>query len=334
MISICIARMKPVFAALAACLLTASLSACANSEMGSAVEQSLAADPNLQKNASTRTPDGTATQSPPPDRTSDRDNVIVEREPIDTPEPLNPPQDPPEIAAQTAETVLSTWSDGEIPEPLRQYVADLIELGVLTPADLAPDRTVMRRQYVRWLMLANNKMYAHNPGKQIRPSTSKSAEPVFQDVPRTDPDFPLIQGLAEAGILPSRLTGDGTVVLFRPDTALTRAEMILWKVPLDIRRALPTATIDTVKETWGFQDAAKIDPKSLRAVLADYQNGEKANIRRSFGYTNLFQPTKTVSAIEAAASLWYFGYQGDGISAVEAIAIARSKEQTPTVSGQ
>lgn len=329
--------MKPVFAALAACLLTASLTACANSEMGSAVEQSLAADPNLQKNSSTLTPDGTATQSPPPDRTSDRDNLIVERESINTSSPLNPPQDPPEIAnqpAQTAETVSSTWSDKEIPEPLRQYVTDLMELEVLTSADLAPDRTVMRRQYVRWLMLANNKMYAHNPGKQIRPSRSKSAKPVFQDVPRTDPDFPLIQGLAEAGILPSRLTGDATVVLFRPDTPLTRADMILWKVPLDIRRALPTAEIDTVKETWGFQDAAKIDPKSLRAVLADYQNGEKANIRRSFGYTNLFQPTKTVSAIEAAASLWYFGYQGEGISAEEAIAIARSKDPTPTVSGQ
>lgn len=325
--------MKPVFAAIAACLLTASLTACADSEMGSAVEQSLAADPNVQKNPSTVTPDRTATQSPPRSRprTSDQDNSTAERESesIDTSDALNPPQEPQEIANQpssTTETVSSTWSDREIPEPLRQYVADLMELGVLTSADFVPDKTVRRREYVRWLVVANNRMYAHNPGKQIRPPTSKSAEPVFQDVPRTDPDFPLIQGLAEAGILPSKLTGDETVVLFRPDTPLTRADMILWKVPLDIRRALPTATIDTVKETWGFQDAAKIEPKSLRAVLADFQNGQKANIRRSFGYTNLFQPTKTVSSVEAAATLWYFGYQGEGISAQEAIEIARSKE--------
>ena len=329
--------MKPVFAAIAACLLTASLTACANSEMGSAIEQSLAADPNRQKNPSTLTPDRTATQSPPRDRdrTSDQHNSTAEPESINTSDPLNPPQEPQEIPnqpAQTPETVSSTWSDKEIPEPLRQYVADLMELGILTPADFAPDKAVRRREYVRWLVAANNRMYAHNPGKQIRRPTSTSSEPVFQDVRPTDPDFSLIQGLAEAGILPSRLTGDATVVLFRPDTALTRAEMILWKVPLDIRRALPTATIDTVKETWGFQDAAKIDPKSLRAVLADFQNGEKANIRRSFGYTNLFQPTKNVSGVEAAASLWYFGYQGEGISAGEAIDIARSKDPTPTVS--
>jgi len=323
--------MKPVLAVIAACLLTTSLTACANSEMGSAVEQSLAADPGPSANPSTGTPDKTTTPRGAKNQPS-RDRAQTSAPtpaPIPSNGQLNPPEQPEESPNQlpeTTETVSSTWSEKEIPEPLRQYVADLMELEVLTSADFAPDRTVTRRQYVRWLVVANNKMYAHNPGKQIRPSTSKSAEPVFQDVPRTDPDFPLIQGLAEAGILPSRLTGDGTVVLFRPDTPLTRAEMILWKVPMDIRRALPTATIDTVKETWGFQDAAKIDPKSLGAVLADFQNGEKANIRRSLGYTNLFQPTKTVSSVEAAATLWYFGYQGEGISAGEAIDIARSKE--------
>lgn len=318
--------MKPVLAVIAACLLTTSLTACANSEIGTEVEKSLAADPRPSANPSTETPDRTKNPTPSRDRAQTSAPTPA---PIPSNGQLNAPEQPeesPNQLTETTETVSSTWWSKDIPEPLRDLVADLMELEVLTSDDFAPDRTVTRRQYVRWLVVANNKIYAHNPGKQIRPSTSKSAEPVFQDVPRTDPDFPLIQGLAEAGILPSRLTGDGTVVLFRPDTALTRAEMILWKVPLDIRRALPTATIDTVKETWGFQDAAKIDPKSLRAVLADFQNGEKANIRRSFGYTNLFQPTKTVSGVEAAATLWYFGYQGEGISAQEAIDIARSKE--------
>lgn len=322
--------MKPVFAAITASLLTISLTACANSEIGKTVEQSLAADPNLQNNPSTRMPPQPERPParPPIAQTPDRNSKIAERDPSNNSDALTPPQEPQSGQNQppeTTEKVSGTWSDGDIPEPLRQYVADLMELGVLTPADFEANQTVTRRQYVGWLVVANNKMYAHNPGKQIRLG-AKSAEPVFQDVPRTDPDFPLIQGLAEAGILPSRLTGDATVVLFRPDTPLTRADMILWKVPLDIRRALPTATIDTVKETWGFQDAAKIDPKSLRAVLADFQNGEKANIRRSLGYTNLFQPTKTVSGVEAAATLWYFGYQGEGISAQEAIDIARSKE--------
>jgi hypothetical protein len=79
-----------------------------------------------------------------------------------------------------------------------------------------------------------------------------------------------------------------------------------------------------VKQTWGFQDVGKIDPKALRAVLADFQSGEQSNIRRVFGYTTLFQPKKPVTRAEAAAALWYFGTQGDGVSAADALKLKRS----------
>jgi hypothetical protein len=111
--------------------------------------------------------------------------------------------------------------------------------------------------------------------------------------------------------------------LFQPDAPLLREQLILWKVPLDTRQALPSANLEAVKQTWGFQDAGKIDPKALRAVLADFQNGEKSNIRRVFGYTTLFQPKKPLTRAEAAAALWYFGTQSEGISAREALKLAR-----------
>jgi hypothetical protein len=161
-------------------------------------------------------------------------------------------------------------------------------------------------------------MYANLPGQQIR-LASDTSQPAFQDVPRSDPDFQSIQALAEAGLIPSPLSGDSTAVLFRPDAPLTRENLMLWKVPLDSRQALPTASLDAVKQTWGFQDAGKIDPKALRAVLADFQNGEQSNIRRVFGYTTLFQPKKPVTRAEGALTLWYFGSQGEGISAKEAL---------------
>lgn len=176
----------------------------------------------------------------------------------------------------------------------------------------------MRRDYARWLVAANNRMYANNSGKQIR-LVSQTNQPAFSDVPKTDPDFAVIQGLAEAGLIPSRLTGDATTVQFRPDAPLTRESLILWKIPLDTRQGLPSASIEAVKETWGFQDAAKIDLEALRAVLADFENGEQANIRRAFGYTTLFQPQKPATRAEAAAALWYFGFQGEGISVQEAL---------------
>jgi hypothetical protein len=145
-----------------------------------------------------------------------------------------------------------------------------------------------------------------------------TSQPAFRDVPKSDPDFPAIQGLAEAGIIPSSLSGDVTVVNFRPNVPLTRENLLLWKVPIDTRQALPKANIETVKQTWGFHDTARIDPKALRAVLADYQNGDLSNIRRVFGYTTLLQPKKAITRAEAAATLWYFGFQGEGQSARDA----------------
>jgi hypothetical protein len=233
----------------------------------------------------------------------------------------------------------SVFTDiNKAPADLRKYVEDLAALGVLMPDKSAsksnsaagvafePNKNINRRQYVRWLVAANNQIYTNSPSKQIRLAAAE-AQPAFQDVPRTDPDFPAIQGLAEAGLIPSPLSGDSTTVLFRPDAPLTRENLILWKVPLDTRQALPAASVDAVKQTWGFQDAARIDPKALRAVLADFQNGEQANIRRVFGYTALFQPKKTVTRAEATAAIWYFGTQGEGLSAKEALQLKGQQTQ-------
>ncbi|MBE9231168.1 S-layer homology domain-containing protein [Cuspidothrix issatschenkoi LEGE 03284] len=202
------------------------------------------------------------------------------------------------------------------------HIQDLAALGVLSlepkTNEFLPDKIITRREYARWLVAANNAMYANNPAKQIRLASS-STQPAFRDILAKDPDFLFIQGLAEAGLIPSALSGDATAVLFRPDAPLTREQLLLWKVPLDTRQVLPTANLEAVKQTWGFQDAGSIEPKALRAVLADFQNAEQSNIRRVFGYTTLFQPKKPVTRAEASAALWYFGTQGEGMSATEAL---------------
>ncbi len=218
----------------------------------------------------------------------------------------------------------------ESPQQLREYAADLTQLEVLKVrskpgANLEsastlpePNKVITRREYARWLVAANNQIFAGRQAKQIRLAV-ESSEPAFSDVPKTDPDFPAIQGLAEAGIIPSSLSGETKDVKFRPDAPLTRETMIFWKVPLDSRQILPTANIDAVKEKWGFQDASKIDSQASRAILADFNNGDLANIRRAFGFTTLFQPKKSVTRAEAAASLWYFGLEGEGLSATDAL---------------
>ncbi|MGI0486042.1 S-layer homology domain-containing protein [Pantanalinema rosaneae CENA516] len=232
--------------------------------------------------------------------------------------------DPPLVSTPNTFTDLD-----QVPEELQSYVNDLAQLGVLTPATaatpennnpsrLAPNQAITRRDFARWLFQANNRLNRDRPTQQIRAGLG-TAQPAFQDVPSKDPDFAMIQGLAEAGILPSPLSGNSTTVTFRPDQPLTRETLLLWKVPMDLRQSLPKASLEAIQQTWGFQDAARIDPNAQRAVLADYQNGDQANIRRAFGYTTLFQPKKAVSRAEAAAALWYFGYQGEGQSAQEIV---------------
>jgi hypothetical protein len=245
------------------------------------------------------------TQSSPPQYTNNQNN----RQPVTAP-----------AISETNFTDLN-----ETPEQLRKYVEEVAALGILTPytgnanSDLdkfAPNQPVTRAEYASWLIAANNKYYTDSPGYKIHVAnkTSKSA---FKDINVANPDFAAIQGLAEAGLVPSMLTADSSKLLFQPNAPLNREDLILWKVPLDLRKALPQASITAIQDSWGFQDATNIDPETLKALFADYQNGELANVKRMFGYTTLFQPRKPVTRAEAAASLWYFGFQGDGITAPE-----------------
>ncbi|MDK2410741.1 S-layer homology domain-containing protein [Aphanizomenon sp. PH219] len=235
----------------------------------------------------------------------------------------------PTLQPTTQPETLTTQEFTDIqkaPPEWRSHIQDLATLGVLSiepkTNEFLPDKIITRREYARWLVAANNAMYANNPAKQIRLASS-STQPAFRDILTKDPDFPVIQGLAEAGLIPSALSGDATAVLFRPDAPLTREQLILWKVPLDTRQALSAANLEAVKQTWGFQDAGSIEPKALKAILADFQNAEQSNIRRVFGYTTLFQPKKPVTRAEASSALWYFGTQGEGISATEALKLKR-----------
>ncbi len=240
--------------------------------------------------------------------------------------PEQKPLTSPLSDSQSGSAAVSYFTDlGEVPEQLRQYVEDVAALGILSPYKqdgelepnkFAPNEPVTRRDYARWLVEANNKFYANSPGNEIH-LAKKASQPAFQDIDENDPDFSAIQGLAEAGLIPSRLTGDDSKLLFQPDAPLTREDLLSWKVPLDLRKALSSASIETIKESWGFQDAADINSRGLQALFADFQNGERANVRRIFGYITIFQPKKPVTRAEAAASLWYFGFQGDGINAKE-----------------
>ncbi len=281
---------------------------------GSSLQDSLQADPQLQDRPVFSDEEPETAAEPDPEPTADPaadDETSLADSPADTPRPG------------------TTAQIDQVPDDLRPYVQNWLALGLVqqsserangsssaTTPDFQPNQPITRGDFAQWLLAANNKFYQDTPAKRIRPGNS-GATPAFQDVPSSHRHFAAIQGLAEAGIIPSAKTGNATAVNFRPDAPLTRETLVLWKVPLDTRTTLPTANAEAVTTAWGFQDTAQVEPLALRAVLADHQNGDFANIRRAFGYTTLFQPEKGVTQAEAAAALWRFGNQTEGISAAD-----------------
>ncbi|MBD2580628.1 S-layer homology domain-containing protein [Oscillatoria sp. FACHB-1406] len=239
-----------------------------------------------------------------------------------TPSPVTSPT--PTNVANVALTDIST-----LPAPTQNTLRDLAALGVI-PATGAfePNKAINRAEFARWLVMANNALYANNPGKQIR-LIPNPTQPAFKDVPKSNPNFAYIQGLAEAGLIPSPLSGNTSATLFQPDAPLTRENLVLWKVPLDTRQALPKGTLDNVQKTWGFKDSGQINPIAFGALAADYQNDEQSNIRRAFGFTTLLQPKKPVSRAEAGTAIGFFGYQGEGVTAQDALQLKAAPQSTP-----
>ena len=218
------------------------------------------------------------------------------------------------------------WQDiDKTPAQLRPYVDDMLALNLVLPDAQMPDANrlnapISRREFAKWLLLTNNRLYQSRPTKQIR-IDRPSSTPTFQDIPNSDPDFAILQSLADAGILPSTLSRDtkneGKNDRFKPSEALTREELLRWKMPFDSRPSqADVLAIETLRKTLPFQDLSKvIHPETLRLIALDLQNGDRSNLRRSLGYTTLLQPQRSVTRAEAAAVLWSIGAEGAVLTA-------------------
>ena len=247
---------------------------------------------------------------------------------------------PSPTASSTISPIASPigWQDiDKTPPQLRPYVDDMLALNLVSPDSQIPDANnlnapISRREFAKWLLLTNNRFYQSRPTQQIRIDRPSNI-PAFQDIPSSDPDFAILQSLADAGILPSTLSGDrkneGKFDRFKPTEALTREELLRWKMPLDSRpsqTAVPT--VERLQKTLPFQDLGKvIHPETLRLVASDLQNGDRSNLRRSLGYTTLLQPQRSVTRAEAAAVLWSIGAEGSVLTVKD---ILKSSSSSPT----
>lgn len=180
----------------------------------------------------------------------------------------------------------------------------LDQLGVfadLTGDEFQPQRSIRRGEFARWLVLANNAIYADEPSRQIRLG-SASERPIFLDVPEEDPHFRYIQALGAAGLI----DGDAHQE-FRPNSLLSRAELIRMKVPLDLPPGQVKGSLPELEEGWGFTDAAQVPPEAIAPLVADRRQNNASTVLRTFGPIRTFNPFEPVSRGEAAIALSAFG---------------------------
>ncbi|MEO1132850.1 MAG: S-layer homology domain-containing protein [Cyanobacteria bacterium J06639_1] len=211
----------------------------------------------------------------------------------------------------------------------REAIAALDELGVFDEVvgdRFAPTRSIRRGEFARWLVRANNAVYADRPARQIRLGTP-SDTPIFLDVPEDRPDFIYIQALARAGL--AQGDRDGT---FQPDLLLSRAELIRMKGAID---APPPALGEaearaTVSQLWGFSDADEIPTSVLNTLIADARLGDDSTVSRTFGLTRVFDSQTPITRGEAAIALSAFGSSGDLRKAIELVSSPPAPELSPT----
>lgn len=192
-----------------------------------------------------------------------------------------------------------------------QALAALQVLKVIE-SDVQPSELCTRREYARWLVSASS-VLSRNTISKVYPAMyiENVTELAFDDITPEDPDFASIQGLAEAGLISSKLSRrdmvssideDQDPLFFSPESPLSRQDLVSWKMALE-KRSLPEADRKVLYEVSGFIDTDKIHPDACPALVADLSAGEQGITALAFGYTRLFQPDKPVTKAQAAIAL-------------------------------
>lgn len=179
-------------------------------------------------------------------------------------------------------------------------------------SDAQPGDLCTRREYARWLVSASGAL-SRNLILKVYPAMyiENVTELAYDDITPEDPDFTSIQGLAEAGLISSKLSRrdmlssadeDIGTLYFHPDSPLSRQDLVTWKMALE-KRQLPEADRKALHQLSGFIDIDRIDPDACPALVADLSAAEQGIVALAFGYTRLFQPDKPVTKGQAAIAL-------------------------------
>ncbi len=201
----------------------------------------------------------------------------------------------------------------KVPFPLQGLVSEMQALVIpglyFDGSLLDPSSPCLRRTYARWIVSVNN---FHNTDLDLYVRVDGTdRESAFTDVPSDDPDFDLIQGLAEAGLIESTLLDPNGPTEFHPNSILTRETLVIMKASIDARGNIPAKTSADVQRMWRFRDTAEMSQLLIDSLAYDYDLAERSVVNRSIPRGLLFLKDKPVSNVEALVSCWFIGI-GDG----------------------
>lgn len=187
-------------------------------------------------------------------------------------------------------------------------ITQLAQAGVfegLSGNQFNPQQPISRAEFIRWLVRANNAIFAKDPGKQVRLAESGASE--FPDVSPTHPDFRYIQGMINSGFAVGYDEKN-----FRPDQPITREEMIAIKSGFDSAGVTDTPDADERLNSWipTWSDREQISRRFYRAINTGYSvfyGKNIKNVERTFGAIKSFKPKQPVTRAEAALCISVIG---------------------------
>ncbi|KAH7569884.1 hypothetical protein JRO89_XS05G0013000 [Xanthoceras sorbifolium] len=222
------------------------------------------------------------------------------------------------VSNDTSETVASGSLDKiervivsvAIDSTQQQALSVLKKLKILED-DVMADELCTRREYARWLVRTNS-LLERNPKHRLVPAVSLFGPVIsaFDDVDREDPDFESIQVLAEAGVIPSKLSGknsgsDGSkcqACNFLPERFISRQDLINWKAQVEYE--LKPNNLEQISRTKvGYMDVKEISLDASPELFMDLLAGDKSIVRRVFGQSKRFQPNKPSTKAQGAVAL-------------------------------
>ncbi|CAL0315302.1 unnamed protein product [Lupinus luteus] len=175
--------------------------------------------------------------------------------------------------------------------------------------DVEANKLCTRREFARWLVKSSSSL-EKNSRHIIAPIVSHSGSIVtaFDDISGEDPDFRFIQALAEAGVVPSKLSwknssnsteSDGQEnIKFFPDRFISRQDLVDWRAQLEYDFFSGVIDQISIKKA-GYMDVEITSP----AVYVDMLAGDRSILRKVFGQSKRFQPNKPSTKAQAAVAL-------------------------------